>query len=113
MNQFSLSTKKSLHPPIEIKIDGKTYQTRLLSKALFDEMRVYQKSAEKGDEKSLYKQVRLLYNIPLDVLDKLDVRDISALLKHTMTQIISPPTTTGKKEKAGKNVPKPGEKTSV
>lgn len=112
MKEFELSTKKSLHSPITVKIDGKTYETRLLSKALFDEMRGYEKAAAKGDEKSLFKQVQLLFPIPLDVLNKLDVRDISSLLKHTTTQIISSYSTSAKEEKAGKNVLKPGEKTS-
>jgi len=111
MNQFSLSTTKSLHKPIEITIDKKTYKTRLLSKALFDTMRGYEKAAAKGDQTAYYKQVQLLYGVPLDVLNKLDIRDINSLLEYTMSQII--PKTEPKKEKAGKNVPKPGEQTSV
>jgi len=112
MNQFSLSTKKSLHPAIEIVIDKKTYKTRLLSKALFDTMRGHEKAAAKGDQSAYYKQVQLLYGVPLEILNKLDIRDINSLLKYTMSQII-PSETLTKKEKVGKNVSKPGERTSV
>jgi len=112
MNQFELSTTKSLHKPIEITIDKKTYKTRLLSKALFDTMRGYEKAAAKGDQTAYYKQVQLLYGVPLEVLNKLDIRDVNSLLQYTMSQII-PSETLTKKEKAGKNVSKPGEKTSV
>ena len=74
MNQFELSTTKSLNPAIEIVIDKKTYKTRLLSKALFGTMRGYEKAAAKGDQTAYYKQVHLLYNVPLEILNKLEDR---------------------------------------
>jgi len=112
MNQFSLSTKKSLHPPIEIVIDKKVYKSRLLSKALFDEIRKHEKTALKGDQTALYKQVQLLYGVPLEVLNKLDIRDISSLLEYTMAQI-NPPETLTEKEKAEKNASRSGEASSA
>ena len=112
MKQFELSTTKSLHPPIEITIDKKTYKSRLLSKALFDEIRTHEKKAFKGDQAALYKQVQLLYGVPTEVLNKLDIRDIGSLLEYTMAEIY-PPEPTTEKEKAGKNASKPGEASSV
>lgn len=111
MKKFELSTRKSLHPPIEIDIDGKTYKTRLLSKALFDEIRAHEKAALEGDQAALYKQVQLLYGVPTAVLDKLDIRDIGSLLEHTMEKIV-PTETPPAEEKAGKNASKPGEHSS-
>ena len=87
MSKLNLSTKKSLHPPIEVDIDGKTYRNRPLSKTLFDEIRKYEKAALKGDQAALYKQVQLLFGVPFAVLNELDIRDINSLLEYTMAQI--------------------------
>lgn len=111
MKQFELSTKKSIHSPIEIVVDKKIYKTRLLSKALFDELRKHEKAALKGDQASLYKQVQLLYGIPNEILNKLDIRDIGSLLEYTLAQVI-PSETPSEEEKARKNVSKPGEASS-
>lgn len=102
-----LSTQKSIHKPIEIDVDGKTYQNNPLSRTLFDEVRKYEKAAINGDIKALYAQVQLLYPIPNKVLNSLDIRDIGTLLEYTMAQIFQASVKTDK-EKAEKNAPKPG-----
>lgn len=102
-----LSTRKSIHKPIEIKVDGKTYQNNPLSKDLFDEVRKHEKAALAGDIEALYNQVQLLFSVPVEVLNKLDVRDVNSLLDFTMAKIFQPKLKTDE-EKAEKNVPKPG-----
>lgn len=84
--RLELSTKKSIHPPIEMVVDGKTYPNNPLSNALFDELKKHEKAALGGDINALYAQVRILYNIPIVVLKKLDMRDIRTLLEFTMTK---------------------------
>lgn len=107
-----LSTLKSIHKPIEIEVDGKTYQNNSLSRVLFDELHKYEKAAVGGDIKALYKQVQILFPIPLTVLNKLDIRDINTLIDYAMSQIFQASAKTDK-EKAGKNGPKPGPNKSV
>ena len=85
-----LSTQKSIHKPIEIEVDGKTYQNRPLSRATFDEVKKYEKAAVGGDIEALYKQVEVLFGVPLAVLNKLDIRDVNTLLQYTMAQIFQP-----------------------
>lgn len=102
-----LSTQKSIHKPIEVEIDGKTYQNRPLSRATFDEVKKHEKKALGGNLEALYKQVEILYGVPVEVLNNLDIRDVNSLLQYTMTQISQPAATT-EKEKAEKNAPKPG-----
>jgi len=102
-----LSTKKSIHNPIVIKIDGKSYENNPLSRALFDEVRKYEKAALEGDVEALYKQVEILFSVPVDVLNELDCRDVNSLLDYTMGQIIQAGAKTAK-EKAEKNGSKPG-----
>ena len=107
-----LSTQRSIHKPIEVEIDRKTYQNRPLSRATFDEVKKHEKAALKGDIEALYKQVNILFNVPMTVLDKLDIRDINTLLQYTMTKVSQPLPTTAK-EKAEKNASKPGPSKSL
>lgn len=85
-----LSTQKSIHKPIEIEVDGKTYQNRPLSRTTFDEVKKHEKAAVAGDIEALYKQVEVLFGVPVDVLNKLDIRDVNTLLTYTMAQIFQP-----------------------
>ena len=107
-----LSTTKSIHEPIEIEIDGKTYQNNPFSRATFDKVKKHEEAALKGDTEALYKQVQALYPVSMEVLNKIDIRDINSIIQHTMTQIFKT-APTSEKEKAGKNVPKPGSKESA
>jgi len=102
-----LSTQKSIHKPIEIEVNGKTYQNNALSKELFDEVKKHEKAALAGDINALYKQVELLFSVPIAVLNKLDVRDVDSLLDYTMTKIFQARAKTDE-EKAEKNGSKPG-----
>lgn len=110
--KLTLSTQKSIHKPIEVEIDGKTYQNRPLSRSLFDEIKQFEKAATSGDIEALYKQVEILYGVPVEVLNKLDVRDINSLIDYTMAQIFQARVKTPE-EKAEKNASKPGENSSV
>jgi len=107
-----LSTQKSIHKPIEVEIDGKTYQNRPLSRATLDEVKKYEKAALGGDIQALYKQVEVLYGVPVEILNKIDIRDIGSLLDHTMSQISEVRKTTPE-EKAEKNESKPGQDKSA
>ncbi len=110
--QLVLSTTKSIHKPIVIVIDNKSYENNPLSRALFDDVREYEQAALDGDIEALYKQVEILYSVPLDVLNQLDVRDVNSLLTFTMARIFEAAAET-KKEKAGKNASGPGPKESA
>ena len=85
-NKLVLSTKKSIHPPLEIEVDGTTYKNNPFSRSLFEELKKHEKAGKAGDVKALYKQVELIYSIPSKVLDALDARDIQSLLQFTMAK---------------------------
>jgi len=86
--KLELSTKKSIHPPIEVVVDGKTYYCNLFSHATHDELKKHEKAALGGDIKALYAQVQALYPIPSDTLNKIDMRDINTLLEYTMEKLL-------------------------
>lgn len=97
-----LSTQKSIHKPIEIEVDDKTYQNKPLSRATFDEVRKHEKAALKGDIEALYNQVNILFGVPMEVLNKLDVRDVNTLLQYTMAQIFQSDTKTDEEKEEKK-----------
>lgn len=107
-----LSTQRSIHKPIEIEIDKKTYQNCPLSRTTFDEVKKHEKAALAGNIEALYKQVQALFPVPMGVLNKLDVRDVNSLLDYVMTKIFQGSAKTDK-EKAEKNAPKPGSNKSA
>jgi len=90
-NKLILSTKKSIHPPLEIVIDDVTYQNNTFSRALFEELKKHEAAALAGDIEALYQQVHLLYSVPMETLNSLDVRDIKSLLDFTMAKVFSTP----------------------
>jgi len=107
-----LSTTKSIHPPIEVEIDGKTYQNRPLSRTTFDEVKKYEKAAVGGEIKALYKQVEILFGVPAEILNNIDIRDVASLLDHAMSQIFEARKGTSE-EQAEKNESKPGQGSSA
>ena len=107
-----LSTQKSIHKPIEVEIDKKVYCNRPLSRATFDEVKKHEKKAVGGDIEALYKQVQVLFPVPMEVLNNLDIRDVNSLLDYVMAQIFTTSTETDK-EKEEKNESKPGQKESA
>jgi len=104
-NRFVLSTKKSLFDPIEVEVDGKIYQSKKLSRELFDELKKYEKDAMGGDLDALYKQVNIIFGIESSILNALDIRDIQAMLEFATNKIFHPD-----KKDESKNESRPGEK---
>jgi hypothetical protein len=109
---LELSTKKSIHPTIEIRVDGKTYHNNPLSHELFEQIENFDVVVEEGKLSALYKQVQLIFPVPMEILDKLDVRDIRSLLEYANERILdmAPKTEKGKAEK---NASKPGAESSA
>lgn len=109
---LKLSTKKSIHPSVEVEIDGKIYTANPMTHTLFEQIKEYEESSLKGDSEALLKQVQLIYPVSFDVLKSLDIRDITSLLEFTIEKVTSTNTGDGKDE-AVKNVPTPGPKESA
>lgn len=88
--KFVLSTKKSLFDPIEIEIDGKTYFSKKLCRALFDELKKHEEEALKGNIEALYEQVNVIFGIDASVLENLDIREIEAMIDFATNKIFHP-----------------------
>lgn len=109
IEKLVLSTKKSIHDPIEIVIDNKTYFSRPLSHALFDEIKKRQAETGKDDSEKLVKQILIIYDVPFEIVNKLDVRDLVSMLKYTTGKMAELRKKTVE-ETAEKNASKSGDK---
>jgi len=74
-----LSSKKSLHRPLKIKVEGKVYTSTILCKELFDSLTKLQTKAAEGDTDAAYEQIKLVFGVPKSHLYKLDMRDITMI----------------------------------
>ncbi len=73
---LTLSTKKSLHKPIEVEVDGKVYSLAKVPKSLFEKVIELELT---GDPLAGYEQVFTAFGIPKTVLSKLDSRDVKLI----------------------------------
>lgn len=73
-----LNTKKSLYEPIEIEIDGKTYQSMKTTRAVLNEINQIDEELQKNplDDELLYKAVQLLFDVDIKILNELDKREV-------------------------------------
>jgi len=88
--RFTISTKKSLYPPIEIVIDGVTYFKEVIPPQVLDEVEKYEETANKGDINAVMNQLQLLTNAPAKVLKTCDVRDLQEMMSFISTKLFNP-----------------------
>ena len=108
---LELSTKKSLYKPIVIKVDGKAYESTMITAELFEKISKLDAKAKKGDLTAVAQQLNLVYGIPVAVAKRLDLRDMSFDAIGMVTEAILKPEKIESKQQGGsKNGARPGEK---
>lgn len=111
---LELSTKKSLYKPIIIRVDGKEYESAMITAELFEKISKLDVKARKGDTISLVKQLELVYGVPADIAKKLDLRDLGFDALGMITEaIVQPEKVEAEQHGDLKNGARPGEKGSV
>jgi len=112
---LELSTKKSLYKPIIIKVDGKEYESAMITAELFEKTAKFDKKAKSGDLTAIAKQLELIFGVPFAIAKKLDLRDMGTDAIGLITEAIVKPEKVEKKQQDGdsKNGARPGEKESV
>lgn len=90
--RFSVSTKGTLHRPIEVEIDGVIYTIRLNKKS-FESLRDIEKKIREIDPATgnsfdsvflLYEEVALFTGAPRDVIEEIDFSDLQKLVEFVM-----------------------------
>lgn len=105
-----LSSEKSLHRPLKIKVEGKVYTSTTLCKELFDSLTKLQTKAAGGDSDAAYEQIKLVFGVPKSQLYKLDMRDITLISELVGDALLKSEDYRTEQEK---KVEGPGEKNSV
>lgn len=104
-----LSSTKSLHRPLKIKVEGKVYTSTLLSKHLFNKLQKLQTKAEEGEGDAPYEQIRIVFGVPKAHLYELDMRDIAVISELVLDTLMKSEKYRTEQEK---KVEGPGEKNS-
>ena len=109
---LELSTKKSLYKPVIIKVDGKEYESSMITAGLFEKISKLEVKAKKGDFIAIAKQLELVYGIPTSIAKQLDLRDVNFDALGIITEAIVAPERIEAKQDSGesKNGVRPGEK---
>ena len=112
---LELSTKKSLYKPIVIRVDGKDYESAMITAELFENISKLDVEAKKGDITSIAKQLELVYGIPINIAKKLDLRDVNFDALAMVTDAIVKPEKVEAEQQGDelKNSARPGEKGSA
>jgi hypothetical protein len=123
-NRISVSTAKSIHPVIEVEIDGIVYNVVPFNKPLFDRMKELEAVKTTSGYEGIsvvYDQLQLLTGAPKEVVERIDARDLQDVLVFITNQIYQfmPQTTKTAEEveqekkltpeEQQKNGPEPGE----
>jgi len=88
-DRLVLSTKKSLYSPIEIEIDGKVYLSIKTTNAVLIELnKLDEKVVKEDDIKHVYAVIRFLFNVDLDILEKLDKREVQDIYTFTKRKFL-------------------------
>lgn len=84
-DKLVLNTKKSLYEPIEVEIDGQTYQSIKTTKAVMEEVTKLDEEivANPSEDGLVYKAIQILFNIDQGILDKLDKREVEDIYTFT------------------------------
>lgn len=109
MKKLVFNTTKSLYKPIEIVIDGKTYTSKKLTKSVLDKVFSFDEKVRNGDTNAPYEQASFTFDIPLNVLYKLDATEVGVINRSVLSNLYDPEKA---EEDPEKNVKGPGEKGS-
>lgn len=88
MNRITISTTKTLHPPIEVEIDGQVYAVRL-NRGTFErieELAVELRKIRPDTTDNyraifiLYEQIEMMTGAPREVVEKIDYNDLKSII---------------------------------
>jgi len=82
-----LSTRESLYDPIEVEIDGKTYQSIKITRDVSLKLDEIEKRIREKDTQATCEYVQAVFGIEDEVLGKLDYREIEDIYLYVLNQI--------------------------
>jgi len=92
---------KSVYAPLKVKIHGKVYEAKSMTRPLWRQISVLEKRIKRGELECTYDQIELIFGKQA-VWDKLEMREVNEIINYIAVQSF-------KAEKALKE--EPGDKT--
>lgn len=88
-DRLVLKTKESLYKPIEIEIDEKVYLSIKTTNAVLIELdKLDEKVVEEDSVEPVYDVIRFLFNVDLEILRKLDRREVQDIYIFTKRKFL-------------------------
>ena len=87
---LELSKQKSLYPPIEIRIEGKLYQSRKFTRAMLLSLDPLEKKLDKKDSdwNSLVAWMLIVFGVPEPELEELEVSEIEDIYMKVKVDLL-------------------------
>ena len=105
--RLKLSTKKSLHAPIEIEVDGQVYSRPVITISLLQQVDKLEKKVKTGDFNALVEQIHLLTGVPKSVAKEVDLLDLNSLMDYVSAKLYG--SIAGEDEEKKVSKPEPSE----
>lgn len=77
-------------PPIEVEIAGVVYQVKPINRKVWREMTKIQKRVQDGEADAIFDQIPFILDLPEDVMDGLDFRQVLLIIKHVTSSLYAP-----------------------
>jgi hypothetical protein len=77
-------------PPIEVEIKGVTYAVRPVTKKIWKTLRQIQDQVTGGETGAIFDQIPVLLDLPAEVEEGLEFREVMLIVKHITTQMYAP-----------------------
>ncbi|MCJ7614068.1 hypothetical protein MUO71_04825 [Candidatus Bathyarchaeota archaeon] len=88
-DRLVLKTKESLYKPIEIEIDEKVYLSIKTTNAVLVELnKLDEKVAKEDSIDPVYAVIRFLFNVDLEILERLDKREVQDIYTFTKRKFL-------------------------
>lgn len=78
-------------PPITIEVQGKEYPLRPINRRIWRELKKIEERVKAGEIEALHDQLILLTEIPVEIVDELEFREIRAFVEWITTAMFAPP----------------------
>ena len=87
--RFTLKTKEAtLFKPVEVEIDGKVYYTKKFTPKTYNALLDNEEPALEGKLDALLAQLKAVIDIPLAILNQLDIRELQAMIDYIQGQFL-------------------------
>ncbi len=94
-----IDTKKPLHKPIEVTVDGKQFRVAKINREVLNKIEDLARKALKGEVDAAYTQMELIFGKHKS-LDLFDIREVNEILGYVTTEIFKAEKITSPEKKA-------------